>query len=226
MDYPVQPILCGYQCRCSMQVYVADWIGRQVRELLPSSCDAQAKRTVQRKLPIKQLCCCWCCIVIVHPRSSSSSATQLPIFVSTECPDCYDRHIYKQTRAKGPSVVAASHPDRRILACRNACYADALADPSHLHTVIKLSTPATPSACLSGRHYLASSKASRLHQQDVQWWENIGHLEIATNRYWSRLRVLKPDWIRLFFHPKQCFSLTNFSSIPSNHPNSSKRIGP
>ena len=36
-----------------------------------------------------------------------------------------------------------------------------------------------------------------------------------------RSHILKPDLIHLFFHSEQCFSLTNSSSIPPNHPNSS-----
>ena len=41
-------------------------------------------------------------------------------------------------------------------------------------------------------------------------------------KYWPRSRVLEPGLIRLFFHLKQCFSLTDSSSIPPNHPDSSK----
>ena len=37
-----------------------------------------------------------------------------------------------------------------------------------------------------------------------------------------RSRVLKPDLIRLFFHPEPCFSLTNSSSIPPNYLDSSR----
>ena len=37
----------------------------------------------------------------------------------------------------------------------------------------------------------------------------------------GRSRALKPG-ICFFFHPEQCFSLTNSSSIPLNHPNSSR----
>ena len=42
------------------------------------------------------------------------------------------------------------------------------------------------------------------------------------SRVRPRSRVLKPGLIRLFFHLEQCFSLTNSSSIPPNHPNSSR----
>ena len=35
-------------------------------------------------------------------------------------------------------------------------------------------------------------------------------------------RALKSGLIGLFFHPEQCFSLTNSSSIPPNHSDSSK----
>ena len=35
-----------------------------------------------------------------------------------------------------------------------------------------------------------------------------------------RLRAFKSGLICFFFHPEQCFSLTNSSSIPPNHPNS------
>ena len=41
-------------------------------------------------------------------------------------------------------------------------------------------------------------------------------------RYWPCSRALKPGLIRLFFYSEQCFSLTNSSSIPPNHLNSSK----
>ena len=37
---------------------------------------------------------------------------------------------------------------------------------------------------------------------------------------------LKLGLIRLFFHPEQCFSLTNSSSITPNHPNPSSRTPP
>jgi len=46
----------------------------------------------------------------------------------------------------------------------------------------------------------------------------IGHMEPPV----PRSRALKSGLIRLFFHPEQCFSLTNSSSIPLNHPDSSR----
>jgi len=44
----------------------------------------------------------------------------------------------------------------------------------------------------------------------------------TVKRHRPRSRALKPGLIRLFFHPEQCFSLINSSSIPPNHPDSSK----
>ena len=38
----------------------------------------------------------------------------------------------------------------------------------------------------------------------------------------ARSRALKPGLIRFFFHLEQYFPLTDSSSIPPNHPNSSR----
>ena len=58
--------------------------------------------------------------------------------------------------------------------------------------------------------------------------KKLGQLILS---FWSSListikisRALKPGLIRFFFHPKQCFSLTDSSRIPPNHPNSSRTI--
>ena len=51
----------------------------------------------------------------------------------------------------------------------------------------------------------------------------IQYFSLTTNhRYLTRSRALKLGLICFFFHLEQCFSLTNFSSIPPNHPNSSR----
>ena len=39
-----------------------------------------------------------------------------------------------------------------------------------------------------------------------------------------RSRALKSGLIHFFFHPEQCFPLTDSSRIPPNHPNSSRTI--
>ena len=48
------------------------------------------------------------------------------------------------------------------------------------------------------------------------------HMSSSGDALRPRSRALKPGLIHLFFHPEQCFSLTNSSSIPPNHPDSSK----
>ena len=47
-------------------------------------------------------------------------------------------------------------------------------------------------------------------------------LKLFIQQKLARSRALKPDLIRLFFHPEQYFSLINSSSIPPNHPDSSR----
>ena len=54
------------------------------------------------------------------------------------------------------------------------------------------------------------------------WWIRI--LLWSRITLWPRSCALKPGLIRFFFHLKQCFSLTNSSRIPPNHPNSSGTI--
>jgi hypothetical protein len=119
------------------------------RETASCDCDAQAKRTVQLNasfqaalLLLVLYCDCASSLDLLPPRPHS-------------CPFLYQRNvltatiaIYKQTRARVRQC--SPHRMRRIYIQSstyshkgNACYADALADPSHLHTVIKGSKPAT-----------------------------------------------------------------------------------
>ena len=49
-------------------------------------------------------------------------------------------------------------------------------------------------------------------------------IERKMSSLWPRSRALKPGLIRFFFHPEQCFPLTESSRIPPNHPNSSRTI--
>jgi hypothetical protein len=141
----------GYQCRMQHAGVRGRLNWQTSRETASCDCDAQAKRTVQLNasfqaalLLLVLYCDCASSLDLLPPRPHS-------------CPFLYQRNvltatiaIYKQTRARVRQC--SPHRMRRILACRNACYADALADPSHLHTVIKGSKPATTSACLSGQH--------------------------------------------------------------------------
>jgi len=56
-----------------------------------------------------------------------------------------------------------------------------------------------------------------LHARSIRW-------DFCSQR--PRSRALEPSLIRFFFHPEQCFPLTNSSIIPPNHPNSSEPYHP
>ena len=50
----------------------------------------------------------------------------------------------------------------------------------------------------------------------------IIYVDTIITVFWLRSRALKLGLIHLFFHPEQYFSLINSSSIPPNHPDSSR----
>ena len=56
----------------------------------------------------------------------------------------------------------------------------------------------------------------------LQNWPLIVQFHSLFLLFRIRSRVLKPGLIHLFFHSEQCFSLTNSSSIPPNHPDFSR----